>query len=74
MATDNVSARGILKSIDWITILLFLVIIILGWFSVLGATYIFGDTISIDFSSRAGKQLLWIGLALIWGILAPSHR
>ena len=67
MATDNVSARGILKSIDWITILLFLVIIILGWFSVLGATYIFGDTISIDFSSRAGKQLLWIGLALIWG-------
>ena len=52
MATDNVSARGILKSIDWITILLFLVIIILGWFSVLGATYIFGDTRS--FSSMTG--------------------
>lgn len=67
MATDNVSAKSIFKSIDWVTILLYLVIVTLGWFSVMGATYNFGDAITLDLTTRAGKQLLWIGLAMIWG-------
>ena len=52
---------------DWLTILLYLIVVALGWLSVMGATYNFGDAITIDFATRAGKQLLWIGLALIWG-------
>lgn len=67
MAQDNVSARGIFRSMDWLTILLYLIVVALGWLSVMGATYNFGDAITIDFATRAGKQLLWIGLALIWG-------
>lgn len=66
MAAQDVSAKGILKSIDWFTIIIYLIIISIGWFSVMGATYNFGDTLTLDFTTRAGKQLLWIGLALIW--------
>ena len=60
-----------LRQIDWITIGLFLALIILGWFSVCGASYEFGEPLGdfFSFSSRAGKQLIWIGCALVIGFV-----
>ena len=59
------------RQIDWITIGLFLALIILGWFSVCGASYEFGEPLGdfFSFSSRAGKQLIWIGCALVIGFV-----
>ena len=59
------------RQIDWITIGLFLALIILGWFSVWGASYEFGEPLGdfFSFSSRAGKQLIWIGCALVIGFV-----
>ena len=34
--------------------------IVFGWFSVCGASYDYGDRDFLDFSTRAGKQFVWI--------------
>lgn len=59
------------KSVDWITIMLYLLMVIAGWFSICGASYEFDNVSLFDISGRAGSQLLWIGLsvALIFVIL-----
>lgn len=57
------------KSIDWFTIAIYLILVFIGWLSVCGASYNFGDTDFFSFDTRAGKQLVWIicsfGLAFI---------
>ena len=68
MIQDDVSARNIFRSLDWVTIILYLLLVTAGWFSVVGATYNYGDSLVLNFGTRAGKQLLWIGLAFVWAL------
>ena len=35
-------------------------LIVFGWFSICGASYDYGDRDFLDFSTRAGKQFMWI--------------
>lgn len=51
---------SIWKSLDWFTIVVYLLLITCGWFSVCGASYDYGDRDFLDFSTRAGKQFVWI--------------
>ncbi|NDV66801.1 rod shape-determining protein RodA [Bacteroides sp. 224] len=64
------------KSLDWVTICIYLVLIVCGWFSVCGASYNYGEVDFFDFSTRAGKQFVWIicsfGLAFILLMLEDS--
>lgn len=57
------------KQVDWFSILLYLILIVVGWFTVCGASYSYETTDFFDFSTRAGKQLVWIfcsfGIAFI---------
>ena len=48
------------KSLDWVTVLLYLILVTCGWFSVCGASYDFADHTFFDFATRAGKQFVWI--------------
>ena len=48
------------KTLDWVTIGIYLLLIVGGWFSVCGASYDYGDRDFFDFSTRAGKQFVWI--------------
>ncbi len=57
MGTRSVS---LWKSIDWITVLLFVMLVVCGWFSICGASYDYGEREFFDFSTRAGKQFVWI--------------
>ena len=52
------------KSVDWVIILLYLALVICGWFSVCGASYTYGEPDFLGLDTRAGKQLLWIGCSL----------
>ena len=61
----DISTNSLFRSLDWITILLYVALVLVGWFSIMGATYNFGEPISLDFSAKIGKQMLWIGLAWI---------
>lgn len=58
MVVDRDSS--LLKSIDWFTILLYVLLMIGGWFSVCGASYDFGAVDLFSLDTRSGKQLLWI--------------
>lgn len=53
------------KSIDWITILLYTLMIVAGWFSICGASYQFDNAGMFDIDGRPGSQLLWMGLSLV---------
>ncbi|WP_099464931.1 MULTISPECIES: rod shape-determining protein RodA [Parabacteroides] len=53
------------KSVDWFTIILYVVMVIAGWFSICGASYEFDNVGLFDPSGRPGSQLIWIGLSAV---------
>ena len=69
MAIRNIS---LWRSIDWFTILLYFVLVTFGWLSICGATYDFGDTDFFRFSAFTGKQLVWVGCALVLSLVLLS--
>lgn len=67
---------SVFKSLDWITILLYLTLVCLGAISIYAASYDFDHASMFDFDEFSGKQFLWIGLAIILGcaILLLDYR
>lgn len=66
MAVRNVN---LWRSIDWLTIILYFVLVTFGWLSICGATYDFGDPDFLRFDTFTGKQLLWIGCAMVLALV-----
>ena len=56
--------ENVLRMIDWLTIGLYLLLVVFGWFTIYAASYDFDNSSWIDFSARHGKQLIWIAFAL----------
>ncbi len=52
-------------NIDWVTVSLFLVLVFLGWINIYAAVYNDQHQNILDISQQYGKQLIWIGAALI---------
>ena len=66
----NKKAPSLWKSIDWLTIFIYLVLLALGWMSVCGACYDYDQAGSIlDFSTRSGMQIIWIASSLLLALL-----
>lgn len=59
---------NIFSGVDWITIGLYLALIIFGWVNILGATYQGEDINIFDFSQFYGKQMIWMILSVILGV------
>lgn len=53
------------KSLDWFSIGIYIALLVMGWLSVFGASYDFDHPEIFDFSQRAGRQMLWIFLAVL---------
>lgn len=66
MITRNAS---LIKSVDWITITFYLLLLVCGWFSVCGASYTYGELDFLSFDTRAGKQMVWICCSLGIGFI-----
>lgn len=60
---------NILASLDWFTILLFVVLVIFGWINIYSAEYNEEYSNVFTFSQRYGKQFVWISAALVLAIL-----
>lgn len=57
--------KNLIHNLDWTVIGIYLLLIFFGWLNIYAAVYD-GDHSSIfDFSCRYGKQILWIGAALL---------
>lgn len=60
--------RGsVIGSPDWLLLVLYLVLVLYGWLSIYSATATTEHAKIFNISQRYGKQLLWIGLALVLG-------
>ncbi len=58
---------SMIKSVDWLTICIYLALVIIGWISICGASYDYGEVDFFSLDTRAGKQCLWIGCSLVLG-------
>ena len=67
---------SVFRSVDWITILLYVILVTMGAVSIYAASYDFDHASMFDFTEFSGKQFLWIGLSLIVGcvILLLDYR
>jgi len=69
MAQRTDKQPSVLRSIDWWTILIYLALLTLGWMSVCGASYTYGETDIFSLDSRSGMQIVWIGTSIMLGLV-----
>ena len=61
--------KGVLRSLDWWTILIYLALLTFGWVSVCGASYSYGDADIFSLDTRSGMQIVWIGTSIVLGFV-----
>lgn len=74
--TPTQQTSSVFRSLDWVTIGLYLALLAFGWVSVCGASYTFGETDIFSFASRSGMQIIWIATSLALGttlVLLPAR-
>jgi rod shape determining protein RodA len=60
-----VQRNSVVANLDWLSILLWTVMIGFGWMNIYSANILESDGTFFDFSQRYGKQLIWIGASLL---------
>ncbi len=60
--------NNILTRLDWVTVILWLLMMIMGWLNIYAAVYNEQHTSIFDLSQRYGKQLMWIFAALVLAV------
>ncbi len=70
MIPDKTEANiSVFRSLDWVTVTLYLILVLAGVVSIYAASYNFDNAGMFDFSEFSGKQLLWVGLSLGIGLV-----
>jgi rod shape determining protein RodA len=59
--------NNIWLSVDWTTVAIYLILVIVGWFSIYASSYDFDQVSIFDLSGRAGMQMVWILTSLVLG-------
>ncbi len=60
---------GVLRSLDWWTISIYIALLAFGGLSVCGASYNYGDTDIFSLGTRSGMQIIWIGTSIFLGLV-----
>lgn len=58
-----------IANLDWLSILLWAVMIAFGWMNIYSANIMESDGTVFDLSQRFGKQLIWIGASVLLALL-----
>ncbi|MFW5755648.1 MAG: rod shape-determining protein RodA [Tangfeifania sp.] len=61
--------NSVWANIDWFTILIYLVLVLVGWINIYASVYDADHQSILDVSQRYGKQLIWIGAAIALAFL-----
>lgn len=64
-----VQRNRIAANLDWVSILLWMIMIGFGWMNIYSANIMEADGSVFDLSQRFGKQLIWIGASLLLAML-----
>ena len=67
--TDNKREQGVLRNIDWWTVIIYIALLSFGWISVCGASYSYGETDIFALSTRSGMQIVWIATSIMLGMV-----
>ncbi|MFT6795738.1 MAG: rod shape determining protein RodA [Maribacter sp.] len=59
------SGRSILKRIDWISVLIYLALVTIGWVNIYSSTFTESQISLFDFSTLHGKQFFFICVSLV---------
>ena len=65
----NSRSNNLLANIDWVSILLYLLHVLIGWLNIYAAVYDENHSSIFDISQKYGKQLIWIGAAFVLAFL-----
>ena len=68
--------NSVFRHLDWWTCAIYALLLVFGWCSVCGASYVYGETEIFSFASRSGMQLMWIGTSLVLALVLVllDHR
>lgn len=66
---QNSSRNNILNNIDWVTVIIYVLLVFMGWLNIYSAVYDDTHKYIFDISQQYGKQLLWIGAASFIAVL-----
>ena len=61
--------NSIFSDVDWAVVLLYLLLITMGWLNIYSAVYNEDHHVITDMTQKYGKQLLWIGTSLIIALI-----
>ena len=65
----NSRSNNLLANIDWVSILLYLLLVLIGWINIYAAVYDENHSSILDISQKYGKQLIWLGAAFVLAFL-----
>ena len=68
-AIGNRKEKGVIRSLDYWTIVIYIALLTFGWVSVCGASYSYGDTDLFSLDTRSGMQIVWIGTSIVLGFV-----
>lgn len=60
---------SLLHNVDWFTIAIYLILVIAGIFSIYAASYDFDNASILNAAEFSGKQIRWIGMALVLALV-----
>ncbi|WP_161889842.1 rod shape-determining protein RodA [Pontibacter russatus] len=66
VAGRHTSGSRLLQNMDWVTVLLYFLLVALGWMNIYAAVYSPDNVVNImSFDINSGKQLVWIAASLL---------
>lgn len=69
MESRNTNASSLLRGLDWTTLAIYIALVLFGVVSIYAASYDFDNASIFSFDEFSGKQLRWVGLALLAGAM-----
>ncbi len=66
------SGKNVLKRLDWLTVLLFIMLVFFGWVNIYSTTLTENHTSIFDMSTLYGKQLFFIGISTVFIVIILS--
>lgn len=69
MSSRRIDAISIFKNLDWVTVLIYALMVTAGVISIYAASYDFDNASMLSFEEFSGKQVRWIGLSFCIGFI-----
>ncbi len=63
------SQQGIFKNIDWLMVIIYLLLVTMGWINIYASVFNEDHYLITDLTQKYGKQMIWIGTSLLLALI-----